>query len=225
MVIRMQTGTEDSRIARLALTASLMLACAGCSEARWNELKSSGHQPAVVPEDPNIIGVRKIISQEPWLSFSPDGLREVDGLKMTLYLESGTTGKGAFGDGTIRITLYSVEQTGESSERLKREYRWELTPLQSLPWRAKDSNRLGWGYGLRLPWKGVDVSGKEVEIVAQFERRDGQMLSAEPIRLRVPARKSKIVTQVDSVAAKESRGKPLPAEKYSPARPQVTYGP
>lgn len=149
-------------------------------------------------DDPNIIGVRKFLSQDPWLSFNREGVREADGFKATVYLESGTSGKGAFGDGILRVVMYSVQRDRRGAEEtLTREYRWDLTPMQSTPWRAKRPTRLGNGYGLRLSWGSADVHGKEIELVFQFIRRDGSIVTAEPQRLRVPDRSVRVVNRIE----------------------------
>lgn len=167
-------------------------------------------------DDPNIVGVRKFISQEPWLSFNREGLRQPEGFKATLYLESGTTGRGAFGDGTIRISLYTVDRDPQG-ERLKLAKRWEISPEDSMPWRARRPTQLGWGYGLRLPWGDAKLAGKEVEFVFQFVRRDGAMLSAEPIRMKVPPRNVRIVTRDDSADEPGEAEAPQAAEQPPPA--------
>jgi len=170
---------------------------AASSTSTWSPFtRTVNNEPPPPPsnDDANIIGVRKFIMQEPWLSFSPDGLRQVDGFKATIYLESGTTGKGAFGDGNIRVSMYTVDREG-GSEHLRLAVQWELTPEQTVPWRVKKATRLGWGYGLRLPWGDADVGGKEVEVVFQFLRKDGTVVSSEPIRLRVPARNLRVVSR------------------------------
>ncbi len=174
--------------------------------AQWpmfTNVTSRDAATAAPKDDPNIIGVRKFIAQEPWLSFSKEGLRQADGFKATLYLESGTSGKGAFGDGIIRISMYTVEpDTG--GEHLRLAVQWELAPEQTLPWRVKKATRLGWGYGLRLPWGDADVSGHEVEVSFQFLRKDGAIISAEPVRLRVPPRSVRIVTRDEAPAASQT---------------------
>ncbi len=154
-------------------------------------------------DDPNIIGVRKFLAQEPWLSFSKEGLRQADGFKATIYLESGTSGKGAFGDGNIRVSMYTVEREADG-EHLRLAVQWELSPEQTLPWRVKKASRLGWGYGLRLPWGDADVCGHEVEVSFQFLRKDGAIISAEPVRLRVPPRSVRIVTREEAPAASQA---------------------
>lgn len=156
--------------------------------------------PPPPPDEPNIIGIRKIISQEPWLSFNREGLRQAEGFKATVYLESGKTGRGAFGDGTIRVSMYVVDR-GADGETLQLAARWELDPEQSIPWRARRPTQLGWGYGLRLPWGEANVNGREIELVFQYLRRDGVVLSSEPMRLRVPPRGVRIIARQDGSPA------------------------
>lgn len=202
----------------------------------WGPPPAKAEPPPIAPkkiesvpapeDDPNIVGVRKFISQEPWLSFNQEGLRQPEGFKATLYLESGTTGRGAFGDGTIRISLYTVDRDSKG-ERLKLAKRWEISPQDSVPWRARRPTQLGWGYGLRLPWGDAKLAGKEVEFVFQFVRRDGAMLSAEPIRMKVPPRNVRIVTRDDAPdepGADQSQQAAAPAEATS-RPPQQTQAP
>jgi len=185
-------------------TSSAAPAQAGTSSpGQWPMFTSASVRDAAAEapkDDANIIGVRKFIAQEPWLSFSKEGLRQADGFKATLYLESGTSGKGAFGDGNIRISMYTVERDGDG-EHLRLAVQWELAPEQTLPWRVKKATRLGWGYGLRLPWGDADVCGREVEVSFQFLRKDDAIISAEPVRLRVPPRSVRIVTRDEAPVA------------------------
>ncbi len=232
------TGRTAGRaLEKLGPAAALffVFAFSGCMQNQsgqfipmWAPPKDTSEPPPIVPkkmesvpapaDDANIVGVRKFISQEPWLSFNQEGLRQPEGFKATLYLESGTTGRGAFGDGTIRISVYTVERDSKG-ERLKLAKRWEISPQDSIPWRARRPTQLGWGYGLRLPWGEAKLGGKEVEFVFQFVRKDGAMLSAEPIRMKVPPKNMRIVTREDpqdGTAADESPQAPA----QQPATPQ-----
>ncbi|MCK6455340.1 MAG: hypothetical protein L6Q92_02240 [Phycisphaerae bacterium] len=176
------------RILVMSVLGALTTGTIGCSQQQIQEMQARMTPRTEPPDDPNIIGVHKFVAQEPWLSFRQEGPPQVDGIKTTLYLESGTTGKGAFGDGTIRVSMYTVDRYPDGSEHVTRAYQWELTPEQSLPWRRVKETRLGWGYGLHLQWKDVDVADREIELVYAFERRDGRVVSSKPIRLRVPPR-------------------------------------
>lgn len=232
------TGRTAGRaLEKLGPAAALFfaLASAGCLQNQsgqfvpmWSPTPDPAQPPPIVrkkiesvpapPDDPNVVGVRKFVSQEPWLSFNREGLRQAEGFKATVYLESGTTGRGAFGDGTLRISMYTVDRDSKG-ERLRLAKRWEISPEDSIPWRARRPTQLGWGYGLRLPWGDANVAGKEVEFVFQFVRKDGAMLSAEPIRMKVPPNSARIVTREETLPEDETG----PDEPAAPQqRPQPT---
>jgi hypothetical protein len=110
-----------------------------------------------------------------------------NGFVVTVYLISGKTQKGAFGDGTIRIDLHAAEYDDKGLKRYVPVHAWELDPDQALPYRVKREAVPGWGYMLHLFWPDdVDVLGKEVSITLSYERSDGGIIRSRPHHNRVP---------------------------------------
>ncbi len=209
------------RAAVVRASAVFLYACGACAlhpdgrqtQDRGADSRRIDEVDRPPPDDPNVIAVRKFISQEPWLTFSRDGSRDPEGFKATVYLESGSTGRGVFGDGLLRVVLFIVDRAADGTERLTPMKQWQFTPEQSFPWRAAKRTWLGWGYGLRLPWTGIDPCGREIQLVFEFVRRDGQAVVSEPVRLRVPQRTTRVVSNPPfGPAAPPGFGNRLPAE-------------
>ena len=144
------------------------------------------------PLESDIVEVKKFYSAFPWLSFDEEGDPNPEGFKMTVYLISSETGRGAFGDGDIIVSLYSYPpyQAGRRdgpNPTLEKE--WVLDPEAAMPFRAKTRKLMGYGYGLRLNWGDIDVLGKTISIRIAFQRRDGRLIKSQPQSFRVPARK------------------------------------
>ena len=45
---------------------------------------------------------------------------------------------------------------------------------------------MGWGYQLRVRWKDLDLSGKRIVLVIEYERSDGRKVVGDRISRRVP---------------------------------------
>ena len=135
----------------------------------------------------DIVAVRAFFVEPPWLIFDHTGGGQVDGVKITLYLEGAGKPKGVFGAGTIVVTMYGVEK--DAGGRLVRTqiHEWELPPEKAYPWRSIRESRFGWGYGLRLHWDpSLDVAGKEVVFVVKYVHEDGRVNATRPKAFRVP---------------------------------------
>jgi hypothetical protein len=149
----------------------------------------------------DIVRIRAFIRPKPWLNFDPSDPRKVNGLAITMYLESARLQKGVFGAGTIRVVLFE-DLVGDRSktttapnapERVtgKKLFEWELTPDQAMPYRVvrrpERVSVMGDAYQLRLSWGDLDLSGKSVCVVLEYIRTDGQRVVRTPSHLRIPA--------------------------------------
>lgn len=145
---------------------------------------------ADVPVESDITQVKKFYSASPWLSFDEAGDPNPEGFKVAVYLISARTGKGAFGDGDIEVTIYShpkARRGGKPTEPVL-EKRWILSTKDAMPFRAKVEHVMGFGYGLRLNWGGVDLLGKTVSVHIDYRRTDGRLIRSQPKWLRIPPR-------------------------------------
>jgi len=164
-----------------------ILVAGGCNEpANWNLSLQREETAANAPLDPNIVQVVAVTRTDPWINFNPELYPNPDGISVMLYLISGRTGKGAFGDGVIRATMYVLEPGPDGKRKRRKVHEWRFEPDEAYPYRIKKKYLIGWAYGLRLCWGKADVLGKEIALVFEFERRDGKIIRAQPKLLRVP---------------------------------------
>lgn len=166
-----------------ALGSIFALVC-GCGGPR------SYKSVADMPLESDIAQVKKFYSASPWLSFDEAGDPNPEGFKATVYLISARTGKGAFGDGDIEVTIYSHPRSsgeGAGAEPIL-EKQWILSPESAMPCRAKSEQVMGFGYGLRLNWGDTDLLGKTVSVHIDYRRTDGRLIRSQPKWLRVPPR-------------------------------------
>ena len=167
-------------VAAAAATLGLMgLGCVG---------PHAGDDFADLPDD--IIKVVAFLDTNPWLSFDPS-LMAPDGLKVkALYLLSSRTQKGVFAAGTIEVLLYSVRSPGTGPAALEALIqKWALGPAEALPYRVKKIAPLGRSYHLRLPWRDIDIAGREVALVIRYRNRAGDITATRrPTFLKVPPR-------------------------------------
>lgn len=122
-----------------------------------------------------------------WKSFDPEGDRNVEGFAFVLYLIACDSRKGAYSNGLVHVNMYRVETGPDGKSTRELVQNWtarhdELNPRQP--------TRLGYGYQPHLFWgENVDVLGKEVEIVVQFEAPDGRVIQGQTVHRKVPGRK------------------------------------
>ena len=136
--------------------------------------------------DKNVNSVHMLIKQEPWISFKDDA--NPGGLQINLFLGSGSSDKGVYGDGTIEINMYRTVARRDGRKARVLVKKWEFDPEQALPYLLRRPTAFGWGYGFRLNWGDADVLGKEVMLVTRFIRPDGQIVAGQPKHLKVPPR-------------------------------------
>jgi len=155
------------------------------------------------PEESNIIRVNKFFSAEPWLTFSGDGTKQIDGLRFAVYLEGPRQRKGVFGTGTLVVTMFRLDRDPTGREIATQVYEWELPRDKAYQWRSKKATALGWGYGLRLQWgPEVEVAGRQIAIVVKYIREDGRIVYSSRKVLKVPSGKEQAITAASLAAPK-----------------------
>jgi hypothetical protein len=170
------------------VTAVVLAAVAGCQQPN-----STGVEQAAppLPLESNIVNVRTFFNEGSWISFNSDAPDDPEGLRLTVFLESGLTGKGVRGDGTLMVEMHRL-RVDERSGRHSREkvFDWSFPPEEAILYMPKRESRYGWPYALRLNWKNTDVYGDDIQIVVKFKFRNGAVISGSPITMHVPARKN-----------------------------------
>ncbi|UCG32889.1 MAG: hypothetical protein JSU68_14645 [Phycisphaerales bacterium] len=176
----------------LGVLASIMVVT-GCANPNEGLDLRPGQNVGDMALRRDIVQVKKFYPGSPWLSFDEAGDPNPEGFKVNVYLVSAANGRGAFGDGNIIVTMYSLPgrrpDTAPPAES-KLEKRWVLTPGDCMPFRATRKTVMGFGYGLRLNWGDVDVLGETILITIAFERRDGTIIKSQPQTFRVPPRRT-----------------------------------
>lgn len=131
----------------------------------------------------DIIAINDIWQQMPWLG-DVDG--QVVGFKVPVYFQSGTTGKGTFVPGTIRCRLNEIAHTAKGAQRLTLQT-WELNDKEAFGFRVRRKAITGYYYGFRLRWSSdLKLSGRDIEIQFEYQRKDGRVVASAPKRFKVP---------------------------------------
>jgi hypothetical protein len=136
--------------------------------------------------DPEVLGVAALYdSFDPWL-WTEDRGRARGVVIRALYLE-GRKYKGVFGDGVIRPKLYVQMRDERGAARWQVAKEWSFTLAEALPFRSKRETMLGYGYRFHLPWgDDLDLTGREIRMVVEFERKDGRVVASDKKDFRVP---------------------------------------
>lgn len=186
----------------IGTTATLWLAIAlsGCTEntgspqtqpAQGGWFASARQNSDPTPEEvarmlePNVLGISCLYSpNDPWL-WNTDHTR-VRGIRINALYLQGPNYTGVFGDGIIRPKLFvsTRDEQGQVQYPLIKE--WSLDVDQAMLFRAKKRVRAGWGYSLFLDWGDLDLSGRTVRLIVQFERADGIMITGGKKDFQVP---------------------------------------
>lgn len=178
---------------RVILLLVLPLLAAGCVTTTKGHREQAPAQPLPSVDkvskmiDPDVVGVAAFYNSfDPWMW--DEGHERPCGIIVPgLYL-MGTNSKSVFGDGIIRPRLYVQEtnQKGESKWTLAKE--WDLDVDKAMPFRSRRQTLVGWGYRLHLPWDELSqLSGRQIRMVIEFERKDGTRLASSKKDFRVPA--------------------------------------
>jgi len=86
-------------------------------------------------------------------------------------------------DGTFHIELYVIEREpdGQLKRTLASDWHYPTKEISTI-----DSRILGKGYLMLLRWADKKIAGREIEIITQFEDKNGNAVRAPTKRLRVP---------------------------------------
>lgn len=172
-----------------ALLAAIVvaLAVAGCQDEK-GELKGFEQKPKAPSEAlaSDIYAIYKFFPQDMWRKKdATDG--NPDGFNVTIYLVSGETKKGAFGDGIIKVTMDIVADGPDGLKEYMPVQTWEFSPEEAKPFRTTRPAIGGWAYQLYLFWDpDVDVLNKEIRISISYVRTDGKEILSRPTHRRVP---------------------------------------
>lgn len=170
-----------SRLTACVWVSGVVVSLAGCGDPQSPDGQPLPDNPtpsqvARVPTEPNIIQVITSYRNPPWL-YTTDKSR-VCGIHVAgLYL-SGPDGKGVFGDGIIRPKLYVLERGEDGRKTPRLVHEWKFDVHDAIPYRGKRRRLQGWGYGFPLHWGELDLAGKEIRLVVEFERSDGQVIAS-----------------------------------------------
>ena len=124
--------------------------------------------------------------QNPWLNFDNPPRDVPGGIKITIYLVGSKSPMGVFGEGTLAVDMYRMEEGADGEELPVLAHRWEFDTEEAFRYGTIKRKRRGWGYGLRLNWGDADVLGKEVMFLVSFKRPDGRVIQARRTFFKVP---------------------------------------
>jgi hypothetical protein len=141
-----------------------------------------------MPTEPSITQVAVVYDTYSAWIWNEDRSR-IRGIKVGPVYLGGPTGKGVFGDGTIRPRLYRLDRAADGNLKPTLLKEWSFNVEEARLWRMKRQTVWGWGYGLPLVWDDPSLIGPDVDqvrIVVSFERSDGRMVNSSNKDLRVP---------------------------------------
>lgn len=123
-----------------------------------------------------------LYDQKPWLNIDTAGDRDPEGIQFRVFLLPDA-GRGVLRDGTLHIDMYQIDRKGPDQIERTLASDWHYPTSAFQPVNAKI---LGMGYHLRLRWGKKGIPGHEIELITQFEDRDGNIMRSGTKRLRVP---------------------------------------
>jgi len=169
----------------------ILLVIAGCKgRGRKNTLgrKPTSAQVAEMLE-PNIISVHAYTDAMNCWIWNDDRSAPRGVIIKALYLTGGPSGKGVFGDGIIRPKLYVMERDREGKRQWHLVKEWSYDVDQAMGYRTNREFLPGWGYRLHLKWGDeIDLCGREVRLIVEFERKDGIVVRSGKTDRKVPLR-------------------------------------
>ena len=176
---------------RAGLAGASCMCCVlliGCGPSKRDGAGRDGQlSPQEVAElkDPNVVRVVALYHPfNPWIWARDKS--QVVGITTKQFYLVGPDGKGVFGDGIIRPRLFELVPGPGDSKIPKLVKEWNFTVEQTIPFRTKEPTVFGWGYRLFMPWKDLNLAGKDVRLVIEFERPDGAVISSDKKDFRVP---------------------------------------
>jgi len=199
----MRSALDMRRVIKSACVAPgvcVLLLSTACGAALDNDGVSSSRRRSAAPQksDPlpppekDIVAVAMFINSDPWLSFDPGGDQNPEGLRLTVWLQSGKGPKPVYADGTIQIEMYRIVKSRDGKRRRELAKQWTFDRDQAALWLPRQEGPLGWPYCFRLNWGEVDVYGRDIEIVAKFIAQNGQIITGRPASLKVAPRRESV---------------------------------
>lgn len=144
-------------------------------------------QSVAPPQDTDIYKVICFYSPNMWQSFDEEGDLDPEGFAFVMYLISKKTDRGAFVDGTLHIRMYTLDKQPDGSRKRNLVGNWSQ-PAGDAPQRAR--TLLGNSYQPTIHWGDIDVLGRSVQIVAEYESPTGRVVRGQTHETKVPAKKS-----------------------------------
>jgi hypothetical protein len=170
-------------LALLALSCGLCAALAGCQTPPKDPQPNEEFDPRKIPPRDDI---REIACFWPAPVWQTDAGKAV-GLQFTAYFVSGSTHRGAFVPGLVRVKLFVVEPGPDGALKRGLAYTWELDEQHAMKFRVIRRTIMGFAYSFRLRWPAdLDVSGKRVEIGVEYVPQEGRVVNYGPQPDRVP---------------------------------------
>ncbi len=150
---------------------------------------ASPEQIARAPTESDIVEVVAIYNPFPWLFSPDDDASRAVGIRIrSLFLISGKTKKGVFGDGTLRMTLYGVQHPPGSRPVREKLYEWQFDKVQAVDSRVAKKTWMGYGYMFDLAWpEEMDLAGREIALGIDYIRTDGKLVRERPKYFQVMA--------------------------------------
>jgi len=164
------------------MTAVVLTGCAGF----LGDGASPG-QIARAPTQSNIVEIIAIYDPLPWLLDPDDDTGKPLGIRIrSLFLVSGETKKGVFGDGILRMTLYGVRHTSGSRSVREKIHEWQFDKDQAVASRVAKKTWMGYGYMFDLTWpEEMSLAGQEIALGIEYQRTDGKVVRERPKYFRV----------------------------------------
>jgi hypothetical protein len=136
----------------------------------------------------DIVAIQQYPPTDPWLR---DENGRAAGLQSRVYFLPVASGeqmaKGVFVSGTIKASLYAMLPRADGTYTRELAYEWSFDSRAAEGFRIRRPSVMGESYGLILRWPAtLDLSGREVQLVYTYERKDGEVITRRGSRFRVP---------------------------------------
>lgn len=201
-------ASRPFRVIMPVVFSAALLALAGCQA--FTPRGPNEIDPLSIETRDDIVQVVAYWPQTAW-TYDSDG--NPKGIRPAVYFVSGQLQKGAFVSGPITISVSEVSEGGageRSGFRLLHEWRFDSAVHRSFRIAKKAITGYYYGFPLDFP-PGVDVTGKEVEIVVAYRRSDGREIKSTPKRDQALALRWPRTSPVSSPTPRSSRSRSLAA--------------
>ncbi|HUW81392.1 MAG TPA: hypothetical protein VMZ31_01195 [Phycisphaerae bacterium] len=185
-------NTISASAGRVFLASTIAAIVAGVVLTGCAAFPGDGASPGQIaraPTQSDIVEMVAIYDPFPWLFDPDDDTGKVVGIRIrSLFLISGKTKKGVFGDGTLRMTLYVVQHPPGLRPVREKLYEWQFEKVQAVNSRVAKKTWMGYGYMFDLPWsEEMDLTGREIALGIDYIRTDGKLVRERPKYFQVMA--------------------------------------